>query len=64
MQGIPSVIQCWGGGLKNLEEGVKILFENQKANVNTSEMQKTITREILSGLLTWNIFRKLAGKYL
>ena len=59
---IPTIIGCLGGGIKELKESLKRIFENDNDKELESlarEMQKTVLweseslmRKVLSGLLT------------
>lgn len=62
VKAIPSVTDCIGGGMKCFKEDVKILVENKKeveqtiSDCNTG-MRNNIEK-VLSGLSTWDIFKK------
>ena len=56
---IPMIIGCLGGGIKELKESLKRIFENEELESFAREMQKTVLweneslmRKVLSGLLT------------
>ena len=55
---VPLVIECLGGGIKQLTKDIKVLFKPEDVNNILSKMQKvvlweseTILRKITSGLI-------------
>ena len=63
---VPTIIGCLGGGMKELKESIREIFEyknnDKKLEWISREMQKTalwesesLIRRVLSGLLTWGV---------
>ena len=63
---IPTIIGCFGGGMKELKENIRQIFEydsnDKELEWIVQEMQRTVLwesesllRKVLSGLLTWGV---------
>ena len=63
---VPTIIGCLGGGMKELKESIRQIFEYENNDEEpewiSREMQKTVLwesesliRKVLSGLLTWGV---------
>ena len=58
---ISTIIGCLGGGMKELKENIKQIFEydnnkNKDIELMSQEMQKAVLWESKSGLLTWGVW--------